>query len=467
MARTLRLALALQPDAPRIVVISGSSDFDRTWTERARAQLGEAFEGTPVEHLSDLTLDQFAEAVSGLEPNAIVLFLTLFRDATGSPLVSLEALTVLADASAAPVYSVYDNAIGAGALGGHVDTFESIGEATGLLALAVAEDAAAAPQIVETSGAPTVDWRQVVRFGIEPDRLPDGTVRRFYEPSAWEQYRLEILGAAAVILLQTGTIVALLEQARRRRRLARELASGRLELAHASRAAQLGELSGALAHELNQPLGSILVNAEAGSRLLRSETPDLAEIADILSDIAADDRRAAGIITELRRLMTKGDAQLEAVELNGLVERTLALVRGELRARRTAVEFRPGAAAVSVLANAPQIQQVVLNLVLNAADAMADLAPDERRIVIRTAILPDGRRELRVADRGPGVTPEQAAMAFRPFTTTKPNGLGLGLSICRSIAEAHGGTLAFDFESKAGAAAVLTLPAPTEGGAEA
>lgn len=132
----------------------------------------------PVEHLSDLTLDQFAEAVRALEPEAIVLFLTIFRDATGAPIVPLEALKVLAEASPAPVYSVYDNAIGAGALGGH-DTFEPIGEATGALALAVAEDVAAAPRVVETPGAPTVDWRQVVRFGIDPARLPEGTVRRF------------------------------------------------------------------------------------------------------------------------------------------------------------------------------------------------------------------------------------------------------------------------------------------------
>lgn len=158
--------------------------------------------------------------------------------------------------------------------------------------------------------------------------------------------------------------MALLQQARRRRRLARELAAGRLELAHASRAAQLGELSGALAHELNQPLGAILAKAEAGSRLLKSDPPDLAEISDILVDIAADDRRAADIIKELRRLMAKGDAELEPLELNALVHRTLGLVRGELSARRTTVEFKPDAVAVPVLANALQIQQVLLNLVL-------------------------------------------------------------------------------------------------------
>jgi len=463
LLRTLRLALAAQPDAEDIYVVAGSSEFDRRWQDTARAQLGQSHERIPVTYLSDLTLAGFADAVAAVDHNSIIVFLTVFRDAAGDPIVGLEALRVVSQAASAPVYSVYSNAIGAGALGGYVDTFVSIGEAIGDLAIAITDGDASGPRTVETSGAPTVDWRQVVRFGIDPALLPEGTVRRFYTPTAWEQYRLEILGALAIIAIQFATIAALIQQARWRRRLARELATERLELAHASRAAQLGELSGAFAHELNDPLGSILANAEAGLHLMRSDRPDLAEVRDILSDIAAEDRRAAGIITELRRLLMKGEAHFEALDLNALVDRTLALVRAELTGRNISVEFRPGASPVSVRASGAQIQQVILNLVLNAAEAVADMARTRRTITIATAIRPDGCRDLRVIDRGHGVTPEAASEAFRPFVTSKPGGLGLGLSICRSIAEAHGGTLKFDFVSDERTEIVLTLPPPCEG----
>ena len=260
--------------------------------------------------------------------------------------------------------------------------------------------------------------------------------------------------------MQSATIAALVVQERRRRRIAEELAVERLELAHLSRTSQLGALSGALAHELNQPLASILANAEAGSRLLEAAPPDLKELSDILADIADDDRRAAGIITQLRRLMVKGGTELERLDLNQIVAATVTLARSELIARQTRVEFRQGQPEVIVRGNLPQLQQVVLNLMLNAAEAMAELPAAERRIVVETRVREDGFREVAVADRGRGLWPKSQADAFKPFVSTKPNGLGFGLSICRSIAQAHGGTLAFDERAGEGARIVLTLPPP-------
>lgn len=305
---------------------------------------------------------------------------------------------------------------------------------------------------------PVVDWRQLQRFGLDRDLLPANAVLEVYNPSAWERYRLQILLAVAVILLQSATIAALVIQDRPRRSAQREVAARRAELAHVSRIAQLGELSGALAHELNQPLTSILANAETGSQLIAREPVDLEEIAAILADIAEDDRRAAVIIVELRRLMSKGETDFAILDLNRTVDATVRLIRSELLMREVTVEQRLARVEMPVRASRPQLKQVLLNLLLSAADAMAEQPTQTRRVTIATMLRDDGWRELSVHDQGPGLSEAVAADPFRPFATTKTTGLGLGLSICRTIVQAHGGTLEFDETADNGARVVLALP---------
>jgi signal transduction histidine kinase len=396
---------------------------------------------------------------AGLDPDTILLILTIFEDAEGHTSIPRDAASIIAAASAAPAYGVYSTYIGAGVLGGYVETFESIGRSMGEMAIEAAAGRAG-PAIVESVPEPTVDWRQMRRFGIDETLLPPGTQLLFYDPTVWERYRLQILLAAAIIALQGATIAALVAQNRRRRRIAAELATGRLELAHLSRTAQLGALSGALAHELNQPLTSILANAQAGASMLASERPDLTELSAVRDDIVADDRRATGIILQLRRLMLKGDAAMEPVGLNQVVTATVTLARSEMVARQTRVETRLSPDDVMIRGNFVQLQQVLLNLMLNAAEAMSELPPADRAIEIETLLRHDGMRELAVTDRGPGISPEQHADAFKPFVSSKPEGLGFGLSICRTIAQAHGGTLAFDASAPGRTRIVLTLPTP-------
>jgi signal transduction histidine kinase len=298
---TVDLARQLQPDARRVVVVTGSAPYDRSWQDVARLEL-DYDDGIEITYVSDLSLAGFAEMAAGLDPDTILLILTIFEDAEGHTSIPRDAATIIAAASAAPAYGVYSTYIGAGVLGGYVETFESIGRTMGEMAIEAAAGRAG-PAIVESVPEPTVDWRQMRRFGIDETLLPPGTQLLFYDPTVWERYRLQILLAAAIIALQGATIAALVAQNRRRRRIAAELATGRLELAHLSRTAQLGALSGALAHELNQPLTSILANAQAGASMLASERPDLTELSAVLDDIVADDRRATGIILQLRRLM--------------------------------------------------------------------------------------------------------------------------------------------------------------------
>ncbi|TPE46944.1 sensor histidine kinase [Amaricoccus solimangrovi] len=464
---TLALARALQPGADRVVVLSGSGEFDRSWEGRARASLAGVTD-IPVTYVSGLTMEGFAEVAAGLDDRAILIILTIYRDAAGARFTPANAAEIIAARSAAPAYGVYDTYIGRGVVGGEVQRFRDVGAAMAEQALRLVRGEPA-PRLAPTPSRPVVDWRALRRFGLAEAALPPGTMLEFYDPPFWDRYRTQVLVAGAIILAQSLTIAGLVLQDRRRRAAERETASHRAELAHMSRVAQLGELSGAMAHELNQPLTAILANAEAGAQLVArgaGESPvDLAEIAEIFADIAEDDRRAAEMIVALRQLMAKGETEFEPLELNTVVADTLRLSRSELLVREVAVETMLARGELPVRANRIQLRQVLLNLMLNAADAMADLPAPRRVITIATRARADGWRELSVRDRGPGLAAEVAADPFRPFATTKTHGLGLGLSICQTIAEAHGGTLRFEDPGAGGgtgggARAVLALPAP-------
>jgi len=215
----------------------------------------------------------------------------------------------------------------------------------------------------------------------------------------------------------------------------------RRELAHMGRVASLGELSGALAHELNQPLAAILANTRAAQRMMSRNAPDLVEIRAILEDIVVDDRRAGQVIGRLRALLKKGETRTSEVSLNELVEEVKDLLHSELIRRRVATDIRLTRMMPLLLGDRVELQQVILNLISNACDAMAGRPADHRLLTISTSMTPDGWVELAVQDRGTGIPPERLDQIFDAFFTTKASGLGLGLAICRSIVNAHGGRL--------------------------
>jgi PAS domain S-box-containing protein len=242
-----------------------------------------------------------------------------------------------------------------------------------------------------------------------------------------------------------------------RKRAETEAEEQRQELAHLSRVASLGELSGALAHELNQPLAAILANTRAAQRILMRGSPDLAEVRTILEDIALDDRRAGEVIGRLRALLKKGQARLSEVDLNELVAEVRTLLHSDLIRRRVATETELAPSLPPVLGDRVQLQQVLLNLVANACDAMAGTAAHQRVVTIATSLTAEGWVQLSVRDGGDGIPEERLDQIFDAFFTTKEQGLGLGLAICRSIATAHGGRLSAANHPSGGATFHLVL----------
>jgi two-component system sensor kinase FixL len=243
-----------------------------------------------------------------------------------------------------------------------------------------------------------------------------------------------------------------LRQAREEARKRRE------EIAHLGRVATMGELSASLAHELNQPLTAILSNAQAALRFIAGDSPDLAEIRDILGDIVADDRRAGNVIHRLRSLFRKGEFEKVAVNINDLIQEVVSLINTEAMIRNVSIEIKLDRSLAPVLGDRIHLQQVIINFILNASEAMTDIDDSHREIIISTSKADKKMVKVGVRDSGSGIMEDKLDQIIEPFYTTKPEGMGMGLSINRSIIDAHAGRFWAENNPDRGATFYFTLP---------
>jgi len=233
----------------------------------------------------------------------------------------------------------------------------------------------------------------------------------------------------------------------------------REELTHMSRVATMGELTAAIVHELGQPLTAILSNAQVGVRMLAAGHPDLSEVRDVLQDIVTDDQRAAHVIQHLRSLFKKGEPERRPLSLNSLVAEVVSVVKSEAERRQVAIVSDPAPRLPLVSGDRVQLQQVILNLIVNGFEAMADVTDRPRVLILRTCAVEEDRVQIDVVDNGPGIAPAVLEEIFRPFVTTKQMGMGIGLSVSDSIVRAHGGRLSAQNTADGGAAFHVVLPA--------
>ena len=289
-----------------------------------------------------------------------------------------------------------------------------------------------------TSAAGATDFRLLDR---------DGTVRWFRDRPA--PFHLASADSAATVV---GTVADITEL-----RDAEQIAAQRSrELAHVARTTVVGELAAALAHEIRQPLTAILINSQTAMRVLDAKTSDPDAVREILQQLAADGRRASEVVQRVRAFAKKGDVERGPIDLNAMLREAVQLVRHDTIRRRVEIRFALTHESLVVIGDRVQLQQVALNLVLNALEALADRPLGaERLVLIETARAATHTAIVTIRDTGPGIARERQAAIFEPFITSKPNGLGVGLSISRTIVEAHGGVIWCESDPAVGGAAFM------------
>jgi signal transduction histidine kinase len=452
--------LRVLPQTTTLAIVIGNSTIEKYWVGQIRDSLQPFKNRLTVTFLNELSFDEVLKRVATLPPGSAIFYVMLSQSVSGIPEDEDVALARLHAAADAPIFSYSDAYLGKGIVGGPLlSTGEQV-QTIGSVAIRIlrGEHASAIKTPPLQLGNPQYDWRELKRWHIRASALPSGSSIRFVEASAWEQYRWQIAAGGILILLQTILIFSLLYE-RSRRENAEHVSRQRLaEVARLNRLSTAGELSASIAHELRQPLSAILINSEEADVILNSETPNITELKAIVNDIKRDDRRASEVITRLGRLFRRVPNETQDVDLNDVVREVFGFLSWLAAARQITLSTSFAQPAPLVRGDAIQLQQVILNLLMNAIDAIQDAKSRQRTIVGRTAVL-DGRfAEVSIEDSGPGIPAGREKEIFQPFFTTKESGMGMGLAIVRTIVENHGGQIGAENRAQGGAVIRFTLP---------
>jgi PAS domain S-box-containing protein len=294
--------------------------------------------------------------------------------------------------------------------------------------------------------------------------FPDGTVKFIHSVAhpvfdASLKTPVEFVGTAMDVTERKRAEENLRESERRYRQ-------AQAELAHVARVTALGEMSASIAHEVNQPLAAIVNNAEATVRWLGHDVPNLEEARAAIGRVAKAAHRAGEVIRRVRDFSKKADPQMTQLEINEVVEEALSLVQHEALRHEVAIRFEPASGLSPVRGDRIQLQQVMVNLAVNGMEAMSTIRERERMLIVHTQADESDRVLVAVKDAGVGIEPENLNRVFSAFHTTKQSGLGMGLSICRSIVEAHGGRLWACSNSGPGMTFQFVIPASAQQGAQ-
>jgi signal transduction histidine kinase len=393
--------------------------------------------------LTGLPMTELKQRTATLPPDSAIAYTTLTVDGAGIDYLPREAVAAIATVANRPIVTGTVNFIGYGAAGGLVVSAPPIGEQAGRLALRIlkGESASNIPVTVGDFKKQVFDWREIKRWNVSEDRLPTGTEFLFREPTAWERYRSQIVVIVLALLLQAALIVGLLFEYSRRRRAEAAARESLSELARVNRIATADELSASIVHEIAQPLGAMVTNANAALRWIGHTTPDLGEVRAALNRIVSTGQRGAEVVQSIRAMFGKEGPRRIPVDINQLIREVVVLMQGDLQKHQALVEFDLDANLPSVLGDQVQLQQVMLNLIMNAAEAMDGVTDRPRILRVKSAIHePDGVL-VAVEDTGTGIEPNAFGRIFETRFTTKSSGMGIGLAICQSIIQSHNGKL--------------------------
>jgi signal transduction histidine kinase len=453
----IRAARAVVPGLDTVALVG--DDWDRQvlfghWDEEIPA----ATSGLKVIDMVGQKMADIKKRVADLPARSAIIYTAVFSNGEGTFYPPSTALGIIAKKANRPIVVGAEPLLPAGGIGGYVLIPTEIGADAARLAMRVLDGERAGDVAPVTRDAkPLFNWNQMQRWNVSESSLPEGSQIRLREPTFLEQYRWQSIAIFAALFIQAGLIIFLLHERHLRRDAEAESRNRMSELAHVNRQATAGELSSSIAHELNQPLGSILANAETAEMILKSAQPDLEEIREILADIKRDDQRAGEVIRRLRGYLTRTPFETKNIDLNQIMGETFKFLSVQASAHNIALYLQTAPGELRIKGDPVQLQQVILNLVVNSMDAMAAI-PYGRTVIGRTELNGGSTVEISISDSGPGIPPDKLAQVFDPFFTTKDQGMGIGLSIARTIILAHKGRIWAENQSGGGAAFHFTLP---------
>jgi signal transduction histidine kinase len=453
---TLDLALKLHPATRRVHVVAYAPNFD-SYQEGVKAALSAVATRVNVTYSDEPSLPAMLAALKTLPANSLILYARYSPAAGGRMTFPDELLPEIAAAAPVPIYSSLDSYIGTGVVGGMMRSEVSIATHIGEVTRRILEGAKPEDIPVETARiSPIFDWRQVQRWGLDPSLLPVASVIMFREPSLWDRYGGYVISAVALLIVQSLLIAGLLYQRRARRRAEIESQRSLALAADATRRQTVSALSSSLAHELGQPLSSLMYNVQALRMMVTARQATAETIGEILSDIWTQGNQAGQIIGRHRTMLRSHPLNRKPFDLCAAVRESLALVAHDLQGRQVETTVNLPSKPCIISGDQVLIQQVLVNLIMNAMDAMADTPLGHPHLTI--GIETRGTDiEIAVRDTGTGLPEKIAGELFAPFVTTKSHGLGIGLTIVRAIVDAHGGTVAARNNPEGGATFAVTL----------
>jgi len=450
--------LQLLPDTKQVFMIMGAGPLGAFWHRELEAQFKGLQNRLTFVWSDKLSYPEILRQCAQLPRNSVIFYFTFGTDALGGAYADERVLADLHAAANAPIFGVQSVYMGTGVVGGAMSSLDQLSRtaADAAVRLLNGEPPGSIKVPPQTPGQATFDWRELQRWRIPESRLPANSAVLYRPPSLWLEYRATVLTALAVMAVQFLLISGLLYERRARQRAERESRTNLALAADASRRATMSALTNSIAHELGQPLGSMIQNAHALQLMVTANRASSDTIDEVLSEIRTQGLHATQIIDRQRTMLRSHQLDKKPTDLHDVIRESLALVAHDMRAREVEATINLSTERSVVNGDQVLLQQVLVNLIMNAMDAMSETLPERRTLSVSTDVR-GVDVHISVRDTGTGLPADFDSKLFTPFVTTKSDGMGIGLTIVQTIVAAHGGAIKARNNPDGGATFTVTL----------
>ena len=451
--------LQVLPETRQVFMVIGSGTLSQFWRRELEGEFARFRDRVTFVWSDALSLPDILRRCASLPRHSAIFYLTFGTDAQGGAYADEQVLSDLHATANAPLFGAYTPLLGHGVVGGTLLSIGDLGRSSADVAnrMLNGEPPATLRVRPRSPDQRVFDWRELQRWGIPESRLPPGREVTYRRPSLWSEYKPIVLTAAGALALQTLMITWLLYERRARHRAEIDSRRNLALAADANRRETMSALTTSIGHELGQPLSAIVHNARALQGMVAADRAAPDATREILADIQAEAGLATQIIDRHRTMLRTRQLDKKAIDFHSVIDESLALLTHDMSERQIVATLDLSSTPCPVDGDQVLLGQVLVNLLRNAMDALAKTPPARRRITIRSAVR-SADVEVSVSDTGTGLPPEIIEGLFTPFVTTKSHGLGIGLTIARTIVDAHGGTIGAHQNPDGGATFTVTLP---------